>query len=97
MKKALMAIMVFAFVLSVSGPVMAAEEKKSDAQTADDIKWVSKCMDDNKDQGQPLEVVRKYCECMNEKMDQSETQSITQWEKSHPKERKECDEKAGWK
>ena len=32
-----------------------------------------------------------------EKMDTNETQSVTQWEKSHPKERKECDEKSGWK
>ncbi len=34
---------------------------------------------------------------MNEKMDSNETQSITQWEKTHPNEEKECDAKAGWK
>ena len=30
----------------------------------DDIKWIAKCMDDNKNEGQTVEVVRKYCECM---------------------------------
>ncbi|HAS51410.1 MAG TPA: hypothetical protein DCS21_06575 [Gammaproteobacteria bacterium] len=64
---------------------------------ADDAKWVAQCVKDNQDQGKPAEVVKKYCECMNEKMDDNETQSIAQWEKSHPKEEKECDAKSGWK
>jgi hypothetical protein len=34
---------------------------------------------------------------MNEKMGSNETQSVTQWEKAHPNEEKECDAKAGWK
>jgi hypothetical protein len=34
---------------------------------------------------------------MNEKMDENETRSITQWEKSHPAERKACDKQAGWR
>ena len=100
MKKVLLAIMVCVLAVSVSGLAIAAEEKKSEGKselTADDIKWIAKCIDDNKDQGQSAEVVKKYCECMNEKMDTDETQSVTQWEKSHPKERKECDEKSGWK
>lgn len=100
MKKVLLAIMVCAFVLSVSGLAMAAEEKKAEeksAQTADDVKWVDKCIKDNKFEGKSADVVKKYCECMNEKMDDNETQSVTQWEKAHPKEQKECDEKAGWK
>jgi len=67
------------------------------ADKADDTKWIAQCMMDNKDLGQPAEVVVKYCECMNNKMDESESQSITQWEKTHPKERKECSDKAGWK
>jgi hypothetical protein len=41
--------------------------------------------------------VLKYCTCMNNKMSDDETQSITQWEKSHPTERAACDKKAGWK
>ena len=67
------------------------------AGKADDTKWIAQCMMDNKDLGQPTEVVLKYCECMNEKMDENESQSITQWEKTHPKERKECSDQAGWK
>ena len=100
MKGILAAIMVCALVLSFAGLTMAADEKKSEDTapvTADDYKWVAKCIEDNKDQGQTAEVVKKYCECMNSKMDANESQSVTQWEKSHPQERKECDQKAGWK
>ena len=43
------------------------------------------------------EVVLKYCTCMNNKMSDNETQSITQWEKTHATERKACDREAGWK
>lgn len=64
---------------------------------ADDTKWIAQCMMDNKDEGKSTDVVRKYCECMNDKMSSSETQSVTQWEKSHPTEEKECSAKAGWK
>ena len=39
----------------------------------------------------------KYCTCMNNKMSDNETQSITQWEKTHATERKACDAEAGWK
>jgi len=99
MKKFLVAIMVCAFVLSFAGLTLASDEKKAEAKPAgaDDVKWIDKCVKDNKFEGQPAEVVRKYCECMNEKMDDNETQSVTQWEKAHPKEQKECDDKAGWK
>ena len=64
---------------------------------SDDTKWIAQCLVDNKDLGQPTEVVLKYCECMNNKMDDNETQSITQWEKTHKKEQKECSDLAGWK
>lgn len=33
-------------------------------------------------------VILKYCTCMNNKMDDNESQSITQWEKTHVAERK---------
>jgi len=33
---------------------------------------------------------------MNEKMSDNETRSITEWEKSHPVERRACDKQAGW-
>jgi hypothetical protein len=63
---------------------------------ADDVKWINQCIADNKG-GAKEEVVRKYCMCINEKMDNSETKSITQWEKTHPKEREACDKESGWK
>jgi len=63
---------------------------------ADDLKWVNQCIDDNKGGAAPP-VIRAYCVCMNEKMDDNETRSITQWEKSHPAARKDCDQKSGWK
>jgi hypothetical protein len=65
---------------------------------ADDLKWVNQGIDDNKrEAGVTAAIVRAYCVCMNEKMSENETQSITQWEKSHPRERKERDKQAGWK
>ena len=64
---------------------------------ADDAKWIKQCVKDNKDEGAKEEVVYKYCACMNDKMDSNETKTITQWEKTHPDERKECEKKAGWK
>lgn len=64
---------------------------------ADDVKWISQCIKDNKDSGAKEEVVYKYCSCMNDKMSSDETLSITQWEKKHPKEMKECEKKAGWR
>ena len=64
---------------------------------ADDVKWINKCIADNQGEGAKASVVRKYCECMNDKMDSNETQSISQWEKTHPKEMKDCETKAGWK
>ncbi len=64
---------------------------------ADDTKWIAQCMMDNKDEGKPTAVVQKYCECMNNQMSSSETRSITEWEKTHPKEERECSAKAGWK
>ena len=49
---------------------------------ADDVKWINQCVKDNKG-GAADEVVLKYCTCMNNKMSDNETQSITQWEKTH--------------
>jgi hypothetical protein len=66
------------------------------AATTDDVKWINQCVKDNKGDASE-QVVLKYCTCMNNKMSDDETQSITQWEKSHPKERAACDKEAGWK
>ena len=67
------------------------------AQTADDTKWINQCVQDNKDEGAKEEVVLKYCTCMNNKMDDNENASISDWEKSHPDERKACEKEAGWR
>ena len=69
---------------------------QANAATADDKKWIDQCVSDNKG-ATADDVVLKYCTCMNNKMSENETQSITQWEKTHVAERKECDKEAGWK
>ena len=67
------------------------------AVTTDDVKWINQCVQDNKDEGAKEEVVLKYCTCMNDKMDDDENASISEWEKTHPEERKACDKVAGWR
>jgi hypothetical protein len=52
---------------------------------------------DNKEEGAKEEVVLKYCTCMNEQMDDNENASISDWEKSHPDERKTYEKEAGWR
>ncbi len=64
---------------------------------ADDVKWIAQCIKDNKHEGAKQEGVYKYCECMNSKMSSDETRSITEWEKTHPKEEAACSKAAGWK
>ncbi len=66
------------------------------AATTDDVKWINKCVTDNKGDAAAA-VVLKYCTCMNNKMSDNETQSITAWEKTHVAERKACDKEAGWR
>jgi hypothetical protein len=83
--------------LALIGSVLTGNAASAQQMTADDLKWINQCIDDNRNEGAKAEVVRKYCVCMNEKMDDNEAQSITQWEKTHPKERRECDRVAGWK
>ena len=68
----------------------------ANAVTTDDVKWINQCVADNKGDA-PAPVVLKYCTCMNNKMSNNETQSITQWEKTHVAERKACDRESGWK
>lgn len=64
---------------------------------ADDTKWIVQCVKDNADAKVAPEVVATYCACMNNKMDSNETQSIDKWEKTHTKERTECEKLSGWK
>ncbi len=84
-----------AAVLIAAGSLLAVSA--AFATTADDRKWIAQCVTDNKDEGQTPQVVLKYCTCMNNKMSDNETQTITQWEKTHKKEREACDKEAGWK
>ncbi|TMJ05436.1 MAG: hypothetical protein E6G97_03295 [Alphaproteobacteria bacterium] len=67
------------------------------AATNDDVKWINQCVEDNKNEGAKKDVVLKYCTCMNDKMSDNETQSITQWEKTHKTEQAACSKAAGWK
>jgi hypothetical protein len=67
------------------------------ATTADDTAWINQCVQDNKDEGAKEEIVLKYCTCMNEQMDDNENASISEWEVSHPDERKACEKAAGWR
>ena len=83
------------FAVAAIGALTGA--KAALAATTDDVKWINQCVADNKDEGAKADVVLKYCTCMNNKMSDNETQSITQWEKTHVAERKACDREAGWK
>ena len=83
---ALLAVAIVAQVPGV-GPAFA---------NADDAAWIKKCVDDNQDENQTATVVAAYCACMNNKMSGSETQSISDWEKSHQSEQETCSKEAGW-
>ncbi len=75
--------------ITVSAPAFAA--------TADDTAWINQCAQDNKDEGAKEDVVLKYCTCMNEQMEDNEDASVSEWETSHPDERKTCEKEAGWR
>ena len=84
----------FTIALILLGSVLASGVAYADA---DDTKWIEKCQKDNADAKVAPEVVTKYCTCMNNKMDSSDNQSISQWEKTHQVEMKQCEKEAGWK
>lgn len=87
-KTTLVIVASFLAILGTSLPAWAS---------SDDAKWVKQCVDDNKDQGAKPDVVAAYCSCMNGKMSSNETQSISEWEKTHVAERKACDKESGWR
>jgi hypothetical protein len=64
---------------------------------SDDVKWIAQCLKDNQDAKVDASIIQKYCSCMNNKMSSDETQSISQWEKTHVAERQACDKESGWK
>jgi hypothetical protein len=83
-------------ILLAAAAALSSSNAYAQKMNADDLKWINQCIDDNKG-GASAAIIRKYCTCMNDKMDSNETQSITQWEKSHPRERAACDKESGWK
>ncbi|HEX6442870.1 MAG TPA: hypothetical protein VF007_11830 [Stellaceae bacterium] len=83
-----------AFAVLLAASMLASAVAYADA---DDAKWVSQCVSDNKDEKASVEVITKYCTCMNNKMSSNETQSITQWEKTHVTEQEACSKQAGWR
>ena len=83
-----------AFAALVAASVLGSAVAYADA---DDAKWVAKCVSDNKDEKASVEVITKYCTCMNNKMSSNETQSISQWEKTHVTEQEACSKQAGWR
>ena len=83
-------ILAFAFAVCLLGGHAAFAN-------SDDMKWVAQCVQDNSDAKVSVDVVSKYCTCMDNKMSDNETRTITQWEKSHPTERKACDAESGWR
>jgi hypothetical protein len=86
------------FAAAAVAALFAAGPASAQKMTADDMKWVNQCIDDNKaEPGATPAIVRAYCVCMNEKMDDNETRSITQWEKANPAARRACDRQAGWR
>jgi hypothetical protein len=88
------------YLFVVTGIVLGLSAIPASAQkmNADDLKWINQCIDDNKDEaGATPAIARAYCVCMNEKMGSNESDSVTTWEKSHPKERDACSKQAGWK
>ncbi len=81
----------------VLGASFAASPVSAQKMNADDLKWVNECIEDSKGEpGATPAIARAYCICMNEKMSDNETRSITEWEKTHPVERRACDKQAGW-
>ena len=89
--------MILADILGISAILVPKVTLAAFSASTGDVKWINQCIADNKNEGAKDDVVLKYCTCMNNKMDNNETQSITQWEKTHETERKACDKEAGWK
>jgi hypothetical protein len=92
--------MKLAWMLTVAVIAFAAASSSQPAfaqQNADDVKWITECVNDNKDEGQSAPVILGYCTCMNNKMSSNETRSITQWEKANPRAMEACARQAGWK
>ena len=87
---------ILAVSLVAAAALLGSPNAYAQKMNSDDLKWVNRCIDDNKGGAAP-EIIRKYCICMNEKMDANETRSISQWERANPRARAECDRVSGWR
>ncbi|WP_424811137.1 hypothetical protein [Roseococcus sp. YIM B11640] len=92
--KKLTAVILFAIGAASCGG--SSGYNSSYGSSSDDRRWINQCISDNSREGQTRRVVTAYCTCMNNRMSNNETRSISQWERSHPRERRECSERAGW-
>ena len=81
----------------LAGAMLASGAAYAQKMTADDLKWINQCIQDNRRHGATPDIVRNYCICINEKMDDNETRTISQWERANPKAMADCDKEAGWK
>jgi hypothetical protein len=82
--------------LGIAAAALIAAPALAQKQSADDTRWITACVTDNKDEGQSAPVVLAYCTCMNNKMSDNETRSITQWERANPRAQEACSKEAGW-
>lgn len=57
---------------------------------------VEQCVKDNDGAKVQPDIIRRYCACMSEKIGNTDALSVTEWERTHPKEREECDNFSGW-
>jgi hypothetical protein len=66
------------------------------AVTADDVKWINRCVLDSAGMLVSQDTKLNYCTCMVNKMSVNETRTVTEWEKVHVKEAEACARAAGW-
>ncbi len=60
----------------------------------DDKIWVAQCVRDFASYEVPTPVLYKYCKCMTDEMSDDETQSVKEWEPTHPNEMAACHSKS---
>ena len=63
---------------------------------SDDELWIAQCVKDNASSDVKEVTLLKYCDCMNDEMDDDDEMSISEWELSHPNEKRACRKKAKW-
>ncbi len=82
--------------LALIGLFLLATGCATTGSSSEDRRWVEQCIRDNADEGASRRVVTAYCRCMVNRMSDHETRSVTQWERTNPRARRECSRQAGW-